>query len=58
MTPNDAVREVKYVDAHGEAQCITNPDHIKAAAGAFGLFGELKMNSKRDAIGEGCLMGV
>ncbi len=30
---------MEYVDANGKLQEITNPDHLKAAAGCFGLLG-------------------
>lgn len=38
-TINDYVRKVEYVDANGEHQTISDSDHLKAAAGCFGLLG-------------------
>lgn len=39
QTVNDYVRAVEYVDANGERQTISDPEHLKAAAGHFGLMG-------------------
>jgi hypothetical protein len=39
QTLNDYVRAVEFVDANGEHRIITNPEHLKAAAGHFGLMG-------------------
>jgi hypothetical protein len=36
---NDYVRAVEYVDANGEHRTISDPEHLKAAAGHFGLLG-------------------
>lgn len=36
---NDYVRAVEYVDANGVHQTISDPEHLKAAAGHFGLMG-------------------
>ncbi|KAG9242396.1 hypothetical protein BJ878DRAFT_173318 [Calycina marina] len=38
-TVNDYVRAVEYVDANGEHRTISDPVHLKAAAGCFGLLG-------------------
>lgn len=38
-TISDYVRAVEYVDANGELQTITDPGHLRAAAGCFGLLG-------------------
>ena len=38
-TVSDYVRAVEYVDATGELQTITDPGHLRAAAGCFGLLG-------------------
>jgi hypothetical protein len=38
-TVNDYVRKVEYVDANGTHRTISNPEHLKAAAGCFGLLG-------------------
>ena len=35
----DLVAEVEYVDANGNVQTISDPEVLKAAAGAFGLLG-------------------
>lgn len=39
-TLSDLVREIEYVDVHGEVQTLGDPAMLKAAAGAFGLLGE------------------
>jgi hypothetical protein len=39
QTVNDYVRAVEYVDANGEHRTISDPEHLKAAAGHFGLMG-------------------
>jgi hypothetical protein len=39
QTVNDYVRVVEYVDANGEHRTISDPEHLKAAAGHFGLLG-------------------
>ncbi|KAH7417155.1 hypothetical protein BKA64DRAFT_701940 [Cadophora sp. MPI-SDFR-AT-0126] len=39
QTINDYVRAVEYVDANGEHRTISDPAHLKAAAGCFGLLG-------------------
>jgi hypothetical protein len=38
-TINDQIRAIEYVDANGEHRTITDPAHLKAAAGCFGLLG-------------------
>jgi hypothetical protein len=38
-TLSDLVRKVEYVDCHGNLQVIDNPEHLRAAAGCFGLIG-------------------
>lgn len=38
-TLSDLVREISYVDANGNAQAVSDPTLIKAAAGSFGLLG-------------------
>lgn len=38
-TVNDLVKKVEYVDANGNHQTISDPEHLKAAAGCFGLLG-------------------
>ncbi|GAB1316375.1 hypothetical protein MFIFM68171_06585 [Madurella fahalii] len=38
-TLSDIVRKVEYVDCHGKLQVVSNPDHLRAAAGCFGLMG-------------------
>jgi hypothetical protein len=38
-TLSDLVVEVEYVDANGDLQKISDPELLKAAAGAFGLLG-------------------
>lgn len=38
-TVSDYVRAVEYVDANGKLQEITDPGHLRAAAGCFGLLG-------------------
>lgn len=38
-TINDQVRAVEYVDANGVHRTISDPTHLKAAAGCFGLLG-------------------
>lgn len=39
-TLSDLVREINYVDANGMTQSVSDPDLLRAAAGAFGLLGE------------------
>ena len=39
MTINDYVRCVEYVDVNGVLQSVSEPEHLKAAAGCFGLLG-------------------
>ena len=39
QTVNDYVRAVEYVDANGEHRTISDPNHLRAAAGHFGLLG-------------------
>ncbi|KAE9381408.1 hypothetical protein N431DRAFT_5852 [Stipitochalara longipes BDJ] len=39
QTVNDYVRAVEYIDANGEHRTISDPEHLKAAAGHFGLLG-------------------
>ena len=39
QTLNDYVRAVEFVDVNGEHRIVTNPEHLKAAAGHFGLMG-------------------
>ena len=39
MTISDYVRRVEYVDANGVLQIVSKPEHLKAAAGCFGLLG-------------------
>lgn len=36
---NDQVRAIEYVDANGVHRTISDPAHLKAAAGCFGLLG-------------------
>lgn len=38
-TLSDQVRAIEYVDANGIHRTISNPAHLKAAAGSFGLLG-------------------
>jgi hypothetical protein len=38
-TLSDLVRKIEYVDANGKLQVVDNPEHLKAAAGCFGLMG-------------------
>ncbi|KAL7275820.1 hypothetical protein RUND412_001231 [Rhizina undulata] len=38
-TLSDLVRQIEYVDANGVFQAISDPAHLKAAAGCFGLLG-------------------
>ncbi|KAF7502144.1 hypothetical protein GJ744_006980 [Endocarpon pusillum] len=38
-TISDQVRMIEYVDPNGKVQVITNPSHLRAAAGCFGLLG-------------------
>ena len=38
-TVNDYVRAVEYVDANGDHRTISDPAHLRAAAGCFGLLG-------------------
>lgn len=39
QTVNDYVRAVEYVDANGEHRTVSDPAHLRAAAGCFGLLG-------------------
>ncbi|XMA19599.1 hypothetical protein WAI453_012390 [Rhynchosporium graminicola] len=39
QTINDYVRAVEYVDANGVHRTVSEPAHLKAAAGCFGLLG-------------------
>lgn len=39
QTLSDLVREIEYVDVHGKLQTVSNPDHLRAASGCFGLMG-------------------
>jgi hypothetical protein len=39
QTVNDYVRAIEYVDANGEHRTVSDPEHLKAAAGHFGLLG-------------------
>lgn len=39
QTVNDYVRAVEYVDANGEHRTVSDPNHLRAAAGHFGLLG-------------------
>jgi hypothetical protein len=38
-TLSDLVREVEFVDAHGELRTVSDPELLKTAAGSFGSFG-------------------
>ncbi|KAL7270660.1 hypothetical protein RUND412_006626 [Rhizina undulata] len=38
-TLSDLVRQIEYVDAHGVFQAVSDPEHLKSAAGSFGLLG-------------------
>lgn len=38
-TLSDLVREVEFVDAHGELRTVSDPALLKTAAGSFGSFG-------------------
>lgn len=38
-TLSDLVRKIDYVDANGERQSVSDPAHLKAASGCFGLMG-------------------
>ena len=38
-TLNDYVRAIEYVDANGVHRTISDPSHLRAAAGCFGLLG-------------------
>lgn len=42
-TPNDRVRKIEYVDAHGKIQSVSDPVELKAAAAAFGLLGKYSL---------------
>ena len=33
------IREIEYIDAHGKIKTVSNPDHLRAASGCFGLMG-------------------
>lgn len=37
--PNDYVRQIEYVDAHGIVQSVSDATLLKAAGAAFGLLG-------------------
>ncbi|KAK4119578.1 hypothetical protein N657DRAFT_707024 [Parathielavia appendiculata] len=39
QTLSDLVRKVEYVDCNGRLQVVTDPHHLRAAAGCFGLMG-------------------
>ena len=39
QTISDYVRRIEYVDANGTLQSVSDPTHLKAAAGCFGLLG-------------------
>ena len=39
QTISDYVRRIEYVDANGNLQTVSDPAHLKAAAGCFGLLG-------------------
>ncbi|TPX15992.1 uncharacterized protein E0L32_000326 [Thyridium curvatum] len=39
QTLSDLVRKVEYVDCHGHLRVVDKPEHLKAAAGCFGLMG-------------------
>ncbi|KAL9608906.1 MAG: hypothetical protein Q9167_006287 [Letrouitia subvulpina] len=39
QTLSDLVRAVEYVDANGHLQTVKKPEHLRAAAGCFGLMG-------------------
>ena len=39
QTLSDLVRQIEYVDAHGNFQVIDNKDDLRAASGCFGLIG-------------------
>lgn len=36
---SDLVRKVEYVDCNGKKRTVTEPEHLRAAAGCFGLMG-------------------
>ncbi|KAL7266367.1 hypothetical protein RUND412_011088 [Rhizina undulata] len=38
-TLSDLVRQIEYVDANGVFRAVSDPEQLKAAAGAFGLLG-------------------
>ncbi|KAF8208699.1 hypothetical protein K438DRAFT_1961273 [Mycena galopus ATCC 62051] len=38
-TLSDLVRKVEYVDCNGQFRVVDDPEHLKAAAGCFGLMG-------------------
>lgn len=39
QTLSDLVRKVEYVDCNGNLRVVDNPEHLRAAAGCFGLMG-------------------
>ena len=39
QTLSDLVREIEYVDVNGELRTVSNPEHLRAASGCFGLMG-------------------
>jgi hypothetical protein len=39
QTLSDIVRKVEYVDCNGKLQTVSDPNHLRAAAGCFGLMG-------------------
>ena len=39
QTLSDLVRMVEYVDCNGNVRVVKDPDHLRAAAGCFGLMG-------------------
>ena len=39
QTLSDLVRAIEYVDANGNLKTVDNPEHLRAAAGCFGLMG-------------------
>ncbi|KAG8798986.1 hypothetical protein FRC16_006131, partial [Serendipita sp. 398] len=38
-TLSDLVKEIEYVDAHGNLQRVSDPEELKAASGCFGFLG-------------------
>lgn len=39
QTLSDIVRKIEYIDANGNLQEVTDPRHLRAASGCFGLMG-------------------